>query len=491
MAAVGLMVCVVWAPLPLASNRPWAQGLLAMALWLLVLIYLGGATLGGHARFRGRLKHAALLLASIAGFALLIAAQLVSPSHAAAWLHTADAYQSKIYLLTTLMHFAAALLVVLCMDTAERASRLLAVVVGAGVLQAVVAVGLYSTGASYQYMFLTFDQGGRATGTFANPDHLAGYMELCLAAGLGLMLAQFGGSASPARDWRQRTVLALSFLMSGKMLLRLTLVVMVVALVMTHSRMGNGAFFLALLLVGSIVATVSHHLRRPALWLVASMVLIDVIVIGQWVGLDRVVERLEDTAQSTTKDATVFGPGSVTPPPKREESIQDRLQVPRLSLPLLARQPWFGHGGGTYYLSFAQVKPAGFPYLWDHAHNDFVEVAADTGLVGLGLLLAAATATAWRATCMLKDAEPRLKRGVGAAALMALVCMGLHSMVDFNLQIPANAMTLVVLMALVWALPAITTAATARPETSDLSQTQTREGRTHGRQPPPADLLPN
>ena len=36
---------------------------------------------------------------------------------------------------------------------------------------------------------------------------------------------------------------------------------------------------------------------------------------------------------------------------------------------------------------------------------------------------------------------------------MALCCMGLHSMVDFNLQIPANAMTLVLLMGLVWAMP--------------------------------------
>lgn len=449
------MVCLVWAPLPLGGRPAWAQGLLAILIWLLVLAYMIGATFGGHARFRGRLLGAALPLALIAGFAAVTAAQLAAPSAMSAWLHTGDAYQSQLYLLTTLVHLAAYTLVVLCIDTAERCQQVLLVVVGSGVVQALLAVGLYSTGASYQYMFTTFDAGGRISGTFTNPDHLAGYMELCLSAGLGLMLAQFGGSAhQAARGWRQNTVLALSFLMSSKMLLRLMLVVMVVALVMTHSRMGNGAFFLALLLVGGVVAMVSQRLRRPALWLVASMALVDVFIIGQWVGLDRVVERMQGTAQSTAADAALFGATSITPLPGREESVQDRLQVPLMSLPLVAQRPWFGHGGGAYYLSLARIKPAGFPQWWNHAHNDFVEIAVDTGLVGLGLLLLAAGATAWRATRLLRDSQPRLKRGVGAAALMGLSCMGLHSMVDFNLQIPSNSMTLVVLIALVWARPA-------------------------------------
>ena len=134
-----------------------------------------------------------------------------------------------------------------------------------------------------------------------------------------------------------------------------------------------------------------------------------------------------------------------------------------LSWPLVERRPWFGHGGGTYVLAFPGIKPAGFPHHWDHAHNDFVEIAVDTGLVGLGLLLALALATAWRAGRVLHDAQPRLKRGVGVAALMALFSIGLHSTVDFNLQIPANALTLVVLLALVWAMPHGTAAPAPSP----------------------------
>lgn len=441
----------MWAPLPLGSNRPWAAGVLAAGLWLALITCLVGNSLAGRQAHYRRLLRASVPLALIAGFALLLAGQLWAPTLVAAHLHTLDAFQTRLYLLTTLAFFAAFSLAVVCVDTPGRATLLLATVAAAGVLQAVVAVVLFSTGATYQFMFTDFEQGGRATGTFPNPDHLAGYLQLCLAAGLGLMLAQFGGGQVPQRGWRQRVASALAFLLSRKMLLRVTLVVMVVALVMTRSRMGNSAFFLALLLMGGLVAAVSQRLRRPALVLVLSMALVDVFIIGQWVGLDSVVERLQGTAQATVAAGGAPGVPSIIAAAGKEESVQDRLQVPRLSLPLVWQQPWFGHGGGTYYLSLPAIKPAGFPYHWDHAHNDYVELAADTGLVGLGLLLLLGAATAWRAVRMLRDDQPRLKRGVGVAALMALSCLGLHGMVDFNLQIPANAMTLILLLALVWA----------------------------------------
>ena len=68
-------------------------------------------------------------------------------------------------------------------------------------------------------------------------------------------------------------------------------------------------------------------------------------------------------------------------------------------------------------------------------------------------LLLLAAASAWRAARMLPDDQPRLTRGIGVAALTALCCMGLHSVVDFNLQIPANALVFTTLLALVWAVP--------------------------------------
>ena len=56
---------------------------------------------------------------------------------------------------------------------------------------------------------------------------------------------------------------------------------------------------------------------------------------------------------------------------------------------------------------------------------------------------------------LISDGQTGLKRGIGVASLMALSCLGLHSLVDFNRQIPAHAPTFAVLLSLVWVAPAL------------------------------------
>ena len=457
-----LLILIVWAPLPLGSNRPWALAVLGLGAWLALLVWLGGAATQAatQAAVRpwGRLAAGGAGVAVLAGFALLTAAQLAGHAGApwAGVLATLDDMQTRTHLYTTLVYLAVFALVLATAGRPGRVRGVLATVAASGVLQAALAVLLQATGAHYQLFFTTFDQGGRATGTYPNPDHLAGYMELGLSAGVGLLLTQMRGGGGAAH-WRHWLLGLMQFLLSPKMLVRLTMLLMVVALVMTHSRMGNAAFFVTLLLVGLLVAARSRALRQPALWLVASMALVDLVVVGQWVGLERVAQRVAGSIEATQAQLQepVFGDGALAPPP-REQSLQERLALPQAALPLVWQRPWFGHGGGTFVLAMPAVKPPGFPHYWDHAHNDYVEIAVDTGLVGLGLLLALAVATLWRAWPALADApqptdDDRLKRGVAVAAWMALSCMALHGLVDFNLQIPANAMTLVVLVALVWA----------------------------------------
>ena len=87
---------------------------------------------------------------------------------------------------------------------------------------------------------------------------------------------------------------------------------------------------------------------------------------------------------------------------------------------------------------------------YDHAHNDYAEFATELGLpafalLGLGVVLSLGAAL--RAQRLRHDP---LMRGIGFGAGMGLVALLIHSTVDFNLQIPANAALFVVLMALGW-----------------------------------------
>lgn len=82
---------------------------------------------------------------------------------------------------------------------------------------------------------------GVATGTFINRNHLAGYLEMTLAIGIGLFIANLeDGKAS---NWRANLRRWINTLLGPKARLRIFLALMVIGLIMTRSRMGNTAFF--------------------------------------------------------------------------------------------------------------------------------------------------------------------------------------------------------------------------------------------------------
>lgn len=467
-----LGLALLLAPLPLGSNRMWASALLAAMLLLtllMVLLLQCAAPVPDCAR-RMRasawvpvgliLAHAALLAGQLVPLADALR-PLLAPGPDAATRITVDLFATRHHLLKTL-GFAAAFVVVMRLATTRwRVQVILLLLLLAGVAQTALAVAMLRASTELNFLFVDFIPGSRARGSFANPDHLAGYMLLCFSAGLGLLLAQPDGVDPTVRGWRGWLLCTLRFIQSPRMLVRLLLVMVVIGLVMTHSRMGNAAFLVALLAVGLLCALRSRTLRRTALWLVASVLVIDLVIIGQWVGLDRVVERL--AATPLVAAATASTADDVDVSPWREEALDERLRAAGDALAMVVARPLAGFGGGTFHVAFPPFKGSehrlGF---YDHAHNDYVELAADTGVSGLLLLLLMVVATAWRALRLLgRDADP-LARGVAAGVLMAICGLGLHSMVDFNLQIPATALTFTVLLALPWCLP-LREAVTPRP----------------------------
>lgn len=467
------LLALLFAPLPLASTRPWAVALLA--LWL-AGVAAGAALLralrsGMMPTRSSRGQPAAHSLPPIAPIAtggwavlaLLATYTAWAAWQASPWGYSADPHESRIYALRSagyLAAFAAGLL--LLAGSRRRQAALLGALVAAGVLQALLAIALYSTGKPYELLGFYAEFSRRATGTFPNYDHLAQYMALSLAAGVGLMLSQMGASRPSDRglNWRERLHGLLEFVMSTKMLVRLGLVLMVIALVLTRSRAGNGVFFIAVLLLGVWVMATSAQLRRPAALLVASLLVVDIVVVGQWVGLEKVIQRLEATDLRSAQEeaaAATQAQGDITRLPTRpankEESLEERWRAAGDALALVPQRPWAGHGGGTFYTIFPAVKGPNFaPYRWDHAHNDYVQIAVETGLVGLGLLAGVLLLTAGRALALMRDRAGAHARGVAAGVAMGLLCALLHALVDFNLQINANALVLIVLSALVWSV---------------------------------------
>jgi O-antigen ligase len=110
----------------------------------------------------------------------------------------------------------------------------------------------------------------------------------------------------------------------------------------------------------------------------------------------------------------------------------------------------FGSGLGSFDLVFPRYSGAGLIGRYTHAHNDYVQFASETGIVGfslLGLLVLMSFIAALRAQYVRHDP---LLRGISFGSMMAIIALMIHSAVDFNLQIPANALAFMLVLAFGW-----------------------------------------
>ena len=126
-------------------------------------------------------------------------------------------------------------------------------------------------------------------------------------------------------------------------------------------------------------------------------------------------------------------------PTKPEATFAERSLVSRDSAHIIADNPWIGTGLGSFAVAYPQYQSFATDLLWDHAHNDYVEVLAEMGAVG-GFLIAAALAMFF--LLAFGRVRERLEHEIGWIQMGAAIsCCGLlvHGLGDFNLHIPANA----------------------------------------------------
>ena len=446
----GLVALLFWAPWPLGSNRTWAMAILVLASQGLLLAAFWSWRDALPAAF-ARLRAYRWPIICLGGFVVLPWLQLlplpggwlnaVSPETYAvqagitAFRLSLDPFQTQLYGALSFAYFSCFLVALLTVRDKARLDTLAMCLVLSGLAQAILGVLLFSAGAHYQLFFSEVIH-DRVKGGFVYHNHMAGYMEICLSVGIGLMLARLGQEKAPAGNWKHTLVRVFDFILSPKMRLRMMLIVLVIALVLTRSRMGNAGFFAAMLIVGVVTILLSRRMAPATIGLIASLVIIDVVIVGTWVGLEKVVERVRETSVS------MEGGG-------REESVELRQEAALYSLGLVKDFPVFGTGAGSFYNTYLRYRTPRDGYF-DHAHNDYAEIAADNGLVGVAFLGGFVLLTLACGIRILLKRRSSLPRGIAFGTLMAVVALIIHSTVDFNLQLPANALTLVVVMAMVW-----------------------------------------
>lgn len=418
---------LVWLPLPLGSNRDWAVGVLIVLVGGLGVLGTVNQLRSGKTLLRGAAGKAVLPLMAM----LLLAQAWV----AVQWLFglTVDQGSTFQHLMLGLAYTLLFWLVITLFDTRKRLTLLIATLVVSGTLQAFWGAFMTLSGVEWLLTGPKTSYLGVATGTFVNRNHLAGYLELTLACGIGLLMA--------LRDSRPFSwVNLLELLMGPKARLRLALVVMVIALVMTHSRMGNAAFFSALIIVGVgalfVLLDKANRVRNSLI--LVSLILIDVLVVSQYFGL----ERLKDRVLNTRLNDVVVD-GEVV-----QQANEVRDDVFGYAIPLLMEKPLTGQGAGSFEAVFPKYPGEDIRLHFDHAHNDFLQFGIEFGLLGTLPLAFFLLLGLWHALRALWQRESVYRSGIGFGAAMGILALLIHSSTDFNLQIPANAATLVVVCAI-------------------------------------------
>lgn len=124
-----------------------------------------------------------------------------------------------------------------------------------------------------------------------------------------------------------------------------------------------------------------------------------------------------------------------------------RLALYRDSFQIVKDFPIFGTGLGSYLQVFAQYQDTQtFPGIVDHAHNDWLEILIQTGVIGASVYVIAVVRTlivavrGWAGTVLAES------RYLGGACLAAVLAFIIHGFVDFSFQSPANAVLFLVLL---------------------------------------------
>jgi O-antigen ligase len=241
---------------------------------------------------------------------------------------------------------------------------------------------------------------GDPFGPYVNRNHFAGFVELTLPMGLALMA--FHGV--------RRDLIPLATLLT---------IVPISALILSASRAGIIGFGLE---VGILVLMArSRKAWQGGRTTAAAIVALAALAIVAWVGTGRAIERFSGSS--------VHG-----------VTVNRRVSMFRGAAHIFLAHPIKGAGLGTLVDVFPAYENAYDGRLVDHAHDDYIEGLAETGLLG-GLCGAVFLWRLYREGRKNFLAEQgHFSRGLHAAAIMAVCGLLLHSFVDFNLQIPANAL---------------------------------------------------
>lgn len=416
----GIFGLLMFGPLAFGAVEPWSIFLVETGAVLLTLLWLAKQWINEEIAI-----HWNPIFLPMAAFAGLIFVQVV-------FRRTAYRHDT---LSEAMLYCAYGMLCFLATQTLRRSSQarkiaLILAIYGVAVAAFALVQGVAPNGKLYWLRLPRM--GGWIYGPYVNHNHYAGLMEMLVPIPL---------------------VISLSHLVPEKARIAsgVAAAIMVGTIFLSGSRGGMLAIIAELGILAAIAFREKRSLRIAIGIGAFAVVLVGLLV---WLGGKELTTRVS----------------SISTEARGEISGGMRLSIDRDGIQMFRQRPILGWGLGTFPVVYPQFRSFYTNFFVNEAHNDYVQLLAEMGLLGFGTML-------WFLVVLYRYAVPKIGKWPnevsGAVTLScALGAIGilLHSLVDFNLQIPANAALFYVLCTIAAAPPLLQRARKPKPVASEDEQ---------------------
>ncbi len=273
-------------------------------------------------------------------------------------------------------------------------------------------------------------------GPFANRNHFATWAVMGALLGVGYFLSMgrrrdptptaAGDLQAPARH--PAIPAADRNLTAKRALMGFMVIVIVAALILSQSRGGIISLFAGLAGMSLLLGT---RRRFRGSWKVLVIVL-PALLVAVWLGIDPLLDKLKSTAPGVAPGVGDEARGALT---------RDLLRI-------ISDHPWLGIGPGAFGEVYPLYQTAAPEYHYTYAHNDWLQLLAEWGLVGTALF-AVLTGVYWRK--LLSRWRRRRNSEIlflSAGAAGGVLAVMVHALLDFSLRIPAVALAFLFLAVL-------------------------------------------
>jgi O-antigen ligase len=380
---------LMFGPLAFGAVETWSIFVLEMSALLLFLVWFFKQWLEKQLKLQWN-----PLFSPMAVFAVIVLAQIV--------------FRRSVYLHDTisnaLLYAAYAMLCFVSSQTLLRASqaRMIAVILtiyGFTLAALALVQGIAPNG---KLVWLRQPHlGGWIYGSYVNHNHYAGLMELLVPIPLILSLGHFVHQKERIASGIAAAVMTGTIFLSG-------------------SRGGMLAIFAEFAVLAVILA---RHKKSARIALGAGAFAIVLISLLSWLGGKELSARVVSISAET----------------HREISGGMRLSIDRDSLRMFRERPVLGWGLGTFPIVFPQFRSFYTNFFVNAAHNDYLQLLTETGLLGFGTMVWFLVVLYRQAFRKIQDWTSDITSAVTLACTLGFTGILVHSPVDFNLHVPANA----------------------------------------------------